>query len=80
LCVAIFFLVWDISRIQNIFTSFLAITARIGRGPLGIYATEFICLFIIWVMFLVGAAVYTVRLTAPFFLSFFVEIVPHVGS
>ncbi|KIM37777.1 hypothetical protein M413DRAFT_448290 [Hebeloma cylindrosporum] len=38
---------------------FMAILARVGRGPFGTYASEFICIFIIWVMFLVGAAVFT---------------------
>ncbi|KAF9039829.1 hypothetical protein BJ165DRAFT_1494304 [Panaeolus papilionaceus] len=36
-----------------------AIAARIGRGPLGTYMSELLSLFIIWVMFLVGAAITT---------------------
>lgn len=52
--------------VTKYFTSFIAILARVGRGPFGTYVSEFICLFIIWVMFLVGAAVFTVRLASPF--------------
>jgi len=63
--------------VTKYFTSFAAILARIGRGPLGTYATEFVCVFIIWVMFLVGAAVFTVRLTSPF-IFIFCRIGPHV--
>ncbi|PPR04353.1 hypothetical protein CVT24_013205 [Panaeolus cyanescens] len=37
----------------------IAIASRIGRGPLGTYLSEQIFLFIIWVMFLVGAAITT---------------------
>jgi len=64
--------------VTKYFTSFAAILARIGRGPLGTYATEFVCVFIIWVMFLVGAAVFTVRLTS-LSVIFFCRIGPHVG-
>jgi len=36
-----------------------AIASRIGRGPFGTYMSELISLFILWVMFLVGAAITT---------------------
>ncbi|KAF8153754.1 hypothetical protein B0H34DRAFT_617158, partial [Crassisporium funariophilum] len=36
-----------------------AILGRVGRGPLGKYATEHLSLFIIWTMFLVGSAITT---------------------
>ncbi|KDR78035.1 hypothetical protein GALMADRAFT_42244, partial [Galerina marginata CBS 339.88] len=39
----------------------IAILKRLGRGPFATYLAELISLFILWFMFLIGAAVFTHR-------------------